>query len=204
MEKPIKDQSKFLTALSEMLGVLAEDMILCESQLKEPELAWRRMYVRSTFAAIEALSFFLKQHTFNGEIFTTLDSLKTSKPVIRTRKLSLLMDETYILDDNGKPRTVKAKLRTVPNLLFALSAFRESVGSKHILVKDAGFHALKKGVRIRDSLTHPKNPESLNVTDEQIGIVKAAFAWVRRELTQIIKDSPGVTITTMEMPIKDI
>jgi hypothetical protein len=157
------------------------------------------MYVRSTFAAIEALSFFLKQHAFNRQIVKVFDSFKTDRPDLRCRELSLLIDESYTLKDNGKPKTNKAKLRTVPNLLFALSAFGEAIGSQHDLLKDAGYNAVIKAVKIRDQLMHPKNPEALHLTHDQIATVKSAFAWVRRELTQIINSAPGVTITEIEL-----
>ena len=112
------------------------------------------------------------------------------------------MDESYTLKDNGKPKTNKAKLRTVPNLLFALSAFGDSIGSQHDILKDSGYEALIEAVKIRDQLTHPKNLEALHLTDDQIAIVKSAFAWVRRELSQIIKSIPGVTITWVDSPNK--
>jgi hypothetical protein len=200
MEHTIKDQSEFLASLTAMLEILFKDMHLCESHLNDGKPGWRRMYERATFASIEALSFFLKRHSFNYEIFKTIDSFKTSKPSLSVRKLSLLLDETYSLADNGKPKTQKAKLRTIPNLLFALSALIDAVASKHRIVKDAGFNALKEALKIRDSLMHPKNPVALSVTDEQLKITKAAFGWVRRELTQIMKNTPGAEMKLMWAP----
>lgn len=194
----MKNQSEILRQLSLMLGELSGDMMLCEQGMQHSQSSWRRLYVRSTFASIEGLSFFLKQHTLNNRLIECYDSFKSGEiPDLPLRDLCLLKEETYTLEDNGKPKTSNAKLRTVPNLLFALTSFAESVGSGYKMEKDKGYTSLKDAILIRDRLTHPKDLAALIVTDEELQTVKNAFDWVRRKLTCIIEQTPGVTIKAL-------
>ncbi len=199
----MKNQGEILRQLSLMLGELSGDMMLCEQGMQQAQSSWRRLYVRSTFASIEGLSFFLKQHTLNNRLIECYDSFKSGgTPDLPLRDLCLLQEESYSLKDNGKPKTSKAKLRTVPNVLFALTSFAESVGSEYNMEKDQGYTSLKDAILIRDRLTHPKDLAALIVTDEELQTVKNAFDWVRRELTRIIEQTPGVTIKEDAPPNK--
>ena len=198
----MKDQGDFLRQLSLMLGELSADITLCEYGIQQAHASWRRLYVRSTFASIEGLTFFLKQHTFNNRMIDCYDSFNNGAPELPLRDLCLLMDESYTLKDNGQPKTSNAKLRTLPNLLFALSSFAESVGSEWEIEKDEGFTALKSAIRIRNRLTHPKDLAALTVTDEELQTVKKAFGWVRREFTRIIERTPGATVEEVGPPNK--
>ena len=199
----MKNQGEILRQLSLMLGELGSDMMLCEQGMQQDQSSWRRLYVRSTFASIEGLSFFLKQHTLSNRLIECYDSFKSAGiPDLPLRDLCLLHEESYSLKDNGKPKTSKAKLRTVPNLLFALTSFAESVGSEYKMEKDQGYTFLKDAILIRDRLTHPKDLTALIVTDEELQTVKNAFDWVRRELTRIIEQTPGVTIKEGTPPNK--
>jgi len=196
----MKDQSAFLRQLSLMLGELSADITLCEHGIQKANASWRRLYVRSTFASIEGLIFFLKQHTLNNRMIDCYDSFKNGAPELPLRDLCLLMGESYTLKDNGQPKTSNAKLRTLPNLLFALSSFAESVGSEWKIEKDDGFTALEIAIRIRNRLTHPKDLSALTVTDEELQTVKKAFDWVRREFTRIIERTAGATFEEVGTP----
>jgi hypothetical protein len=198
----MKDQGAFLSELSLMLGELSADINFCETGMQDSRSQWRRLYVRSVFAAIEGFAFFLKQHTLNRRMIDCYDSFKKGTPDLPLRDLALLFEESYTLKDNGEPQTTNAKLRTLPNLLFALSSFAQSVGSKWQIRKDAGFAALTNAVRIRDRLTHPKTLDALTVTDKELDAVKQAFGWVRREFTRIVQETPGATITAGGPPNK--
>jgi hypothetical protein len=196
----MKNKGEFLSQLSLMLGELSGDMTLCEKGMQQAQSSWRRLYVRSTFTSIEGLTCFLKQHSLNNRLIDCYDSFKNGTPDLPLRELSLLQEESYTLKDNGRPKTAKAKLRTVPNLLFALTSFAESIGSEYSVEKDQGYGALKDAILIRDRLTHPKDLESLTVTDDELRILKDAFGWVRRELTRIIENTPGAKIEQVAPP----
>lgn len=202
----MKDQAQFLLNLSAMLGTLARDMTLCEeqAQLADASPSWRRLYVRAAFASMEGLAFFLKQHALNNRMIEVYDSFKTPTPDLPIRDLSLLLDEHYTLDDKGTPQTRKAKLPTVPNLLFALAAFAKAVGSPHKPNASEGKSVLAVASAVRDAITHPRDPTALNVTEEDVAAVRRAFNWIRHELTQIIVQTPGVTIEEVEMANKRV
>ena len=99
-----KNQSDFLQQLSLMLGELSADVSLCESGIEGAHASWRRMYVRSTFASVEGLTFFLKQHTLNRRMIACHDSFKSDKPELPLRDLCLLIEESYTLKENGQPK----------------------------------------------------------------------------------------------------
>lgn len=198
----MRDQGEILNELSLMLGELSADVAFCESGMHDSRQQWRRLYVRSVFASIEGFAFFLKQHTLNRRMIDCYDSFKTGKPDLPLRDLALLFEESYTLKDNGEPQTTNAKLRTLPNLLFALSSFAQSVGSKWQMRKDTGFEALTTAIRIRDRLTHPKTLDALTVTDKELDAVKQAFDWLRREFTRVIHETPGATLREVGPPNK--
>jgi len=196
----MKDQGDFLRQLSLMLGELSADVSLCEHGIQQGQASWRRLYVRSTFASVEGLAFFLKQHTLNTRVVACYDSFQDGNPDLPLRDLCILMGESYDLKENGQPKTRNAKLRTIPNLLFALTSFAESVGSQWEMDKGEGLASMKRAIKIRDRLTHPKDLDALTITDEEIETVKTAFTWLRQELTRIITSTPGATIEECEPP----
>ena len=189
-----------MSDLDAMYVTLHKDMIFCQQRQQEDKVIWRRMYVRASFAFIEAFSFYLKQHAFNQTLVAVYDSFKQGSGHIPSRDLALLNDESYCLSDKGEAKIEKAKLRTIPNLLFALSSFAKSIGSDYVAMKDdAGYESLTMAIKIRDKLTHPKDVQSLEVTDEQVRIVTTAIEWVQREYVRILANVPGgVTIQEYE------
>lgn len=199
-----KDQKQFLLDLSVMLGKLASDMTLCEENMQHAESpSWRRLYIRTTFAALEGLAYFLKQHAFNRRIIAVYDSFKGAKPNLPIGDLALLQEQSYGLNDRGIPQIHKAKLSTVPNILFALTSFAESVGSPRRLNVASGIKILRAASIVRNNITHPKKPEALDVTNEDVVTVQQAFNWVKHELSQIINLTPGVTIKKVKIKIKE-
>jgi len=195
-EKEAKDFGKYLIELSGMVSRLDGDVTFCDKHMHENEAVWRRLYVRTAFACIEAIAFFLKQHALNRKLLEVHDSFrKGGKLSLPLCDVALLLEETYNLDDKGEPKIERAKLRTAPNLLFALSSFAQCTGSKHVVTRDTGYGVLAQAARIRDGLTHPKDLGVLNVTDEQLTTVRNAFHWVIDECRRIILKTPGVTIS---------
>ncbi|MFZ4396192.1 MAG: hypothetical protein ACOYOU_11265 [Kiritimatiellia bacterium] len=199
MNSDIKDYKTILSDLDAMYITLHQDMTFCEQHLQEDQKIWRRMFVRAAFAFIEALSFYMKQHALNRTLLAVYESFKRGTGNVPSRELALLNDETYCLNEKGVAKTDKAKLRTLPNLFFALSSFARSIGSDYEINEDAGYEAVKKAIKIRDRLTHPKDVQSLDVSDEQFEVVTVAIRWVQSEYVRILSNVPGgVTIQEYE------
>lgn len=126
----------------------------------------KRCLVRAGAAMIEANSYFLKQLVIH-------DIGKTSLSL--GEKLLLREEEAY-LKNNGEPAVKPAKLRTLDNIGFAYKTFYKvyNVDDGDAIRELMAMSA--RLLKIRDRLTHPKNPNELTVTDVEQSDVSRTLA----------------------------
>ena len=181
-------------ALTKMLGATAEDVDTCHSNLVQTNSAfWKRTYVRSLFAAFEALVHFMKQHALSRRVVAVVDSFRSGQNELPVAELSLLFGVSYHVDETGEVKIREAKIPFLADLQFSLRQAREVFGATHNLEKDPGWEALRAAVKIRDRVTHPKTLQEIEITDAEIETVNQAYAWIRREVARLFASIPGVS-----------
>ena len=132
---------------------------------------WRRTFVRTMFANIEAQLSMMKQLAVRCH---RLDFIKLSE--IDLRKLA---DEIQLIWDASHIPGQPIRLPLIENVKFALKVFSSIPIIQPISVDTSsqGWQSLVIAVSVRDRLTHPKTEHDLFVTDSDVSRILAAWKW---------------------------
>lgn len=135
-------------------------------QLKaENSPALRRSTVRAVFAAIEGLLWQLK---------SGLDAPPAGESI---GELAVLREETYSVDERGVLRTRPYYLPLPQTIRFLTRLVQRARPAYNLDFNHPGWTYLLASLEVRHRLTHPKTLEDLNVSEEELGQLSAAFAW---------------------------
>lgn len=140
---------------------------------------WGRTEVRMVFAQLEGLTHSLKQ--------AALDVSQITGVALTPEEVLLLQEKEYDLRQNGAINEKSARLRTLPNFLFAFKTFAKVCGVNHQLnLGGREYQQLQNALDVRDRLTHPRSVTSLEVTHEELGAMFAALTWVYSNLDTVV------------------
>jgi len=130
----------------------------------------RRVLVRAFFAFIEGLAYNLRQ--------VTLASCK-ELPNVSLGELFLLREQMYEIDEKGKMKSPREKfLATGSGFLFSLRMYPKAHGGQYNpQLGDGGWEAFKNALLLRDSITHPKSAEKLEISDNALMNFAQAAEW---------------------------
>jgi len=131
----------------------------------------RRMLVRAFFAFIEGLAFHLRQ--------ITLASCR-EMPNFSEAEIYALAEKKYVVTEQGKVRETDNYLPTAAGFLFTLRMYAKLHGAEYEPSRDsAGWADFKIAMSIRDSITHPKTAEKLEITDAALVTFLQGADWGR-------------------------
>ena len=156
--------------LKAVWAILAEDMGKAVEYGRAANTPYaQRALVRAFFAAVEGLSYQLRQVTLASLANTNLLSLG---------EVALLREERYTLDNKGHPKASLAYLSFPESLLFSISIYAKNHGAKFEVDRGApGWQAFQTAVALRNSVTHPKTPESLAPSNAELQALMDASRW---------------------------
>lgn len=140
----------------------------------------RRSLVRALFALIEADVFNRKRIALRlcDEGFVSFS----------IAELALLREEQYVLDDKGLAKTNQKFLRLSDNLKFAIHSFVKAADIKHnIPTGTREWKAFQRSIKIRNRITHPKDPNDLDINEEEFQQIKATFNWFVANKEELLK-----------------
>ena len=139
----------------------------------------QRALVRAFFAAVEGLSYQMRQ--------VTLASLAGTE-FITDQEVQLLREVRQSLDEKGFPKETPAFLPFPKSLLFSLSIYAKNHGAQFEVDRSQrGWQALRVTTKVRNSVTHPKTPESLSLTNEDLQGLMDASRWWQATLLSLFK-----------------
>ena len=140
----------------------------------------RRTLFRTFFAAVEATMFMLKH--------IPLEAVARSPRLFTHAELSVLMEETPTLQENGTV-TVRSRFEHIAaNLRFLASALgRVSKRFPSVPVSHASWAAFQRSVRVRNRVVHPKRHADVVITDAELADLYAAEAWFRTWVNAVFK-----------------
>lgn len=139
----------------------------------------KRTYTRAFFAMIEGVISQLK--------VTALKANRDSN-IFQPCEIQLLKEITVSLDDNGKAKEKKAKLRFIPNIIFSINSFAKVLNLDYrIKTSCSGYQAMLKAVKIRDRITHPKSKKCTYINSDEMIILGDANIWFRDAIEQLLK-----------------
>jgi hypothetical protein len=127
----------------------------------------RRAFVRSVFAMVEGLTFATKQ--------TILTDYETH---LRPSEIALIKEETFELDDNGRPKARPLFLQLPRNVRFMFDLLVRFRGIPlQLQIGGRGWQSFLAAIQVRNRLMHPKQNGDLTVTDAELQVVHLAFRW---------------------------
>ena len=146
----------------------------------------RRISIRSVFAMIEGLTFMMKK-----VVLTTLDDLPEARDKLSFSQdeVVLLSEESYSLKENGSACTTALHLKLLPNLRFAIGCYaRIWTADFQPDCGDQGWEALRRGVVLRNRITHPKSTDDLRVSDDDMTCFATGAKWHRDTMERLLRE----------------
>lgn len=120
-----------------------------------------RQLIRAIFAYIEAVTFSVKAWSAGYCMDNNIE--------ITPQERYFATDTEYDLNDRGEVIETVAKISLARNIRFAISIHRRAHGvSEPFNASIKWWSCMKKAIRVRDRLTHPKLPGDLDVSGEDI------------------------------------
>jgi hypothetical protein len=165
---------------------LVADVEQAESRLRlEDNQCNRRTLIRSQFALIELMFFNLRTTTMELLVEEARYSGK-----LNVFHICLLSEESPVLSDKGEVVTQQQRQPFLNHLAFTIRTLADFV-RLDVAPKfgDNGWNELRRETQVRHRLTHPKSPQDIIVTDDEIRTMQRADNWlqeVHRELMEAI------------------
>jgi hypothetical protein len=134
----------------------------------------RRALVRAVFAAVEGITYDLKQ------ICLKFSKVIQPDPPYTDAEMAMLREESYEVDDKGRAHT-RTGVKFIPiqaNFRFALQMYSRLTGADLILdLCDGGWESFKKSLEVRHRITHPKKLADFAISDQEMGVIREAAGW---------------------------
>ena len=138
-----------------------------------------RQLIRAVFSYIEATTFSIKASSAHRCMEEGIE--------ISPEERYFSIDTEYDLNDRGEVVELVAKISLAKNIRFAIALNRRA--HKVSAPFDASvewWSCLKEAIRIRDRLTHPKMPDDLDVSGDDIVKVLKAKKGFEEEVGQFV------------------
>ena len=138
-----------------------DDGEVCDGGVEADYEYHARQLIRAIFAYIEAVTFSVKAWSAGYCMENDIE--------ITPQERYFATDTEYELNDRGEVVETVAKISLARNIRFALSINRKAHGiSEPFDASVEWWSCMKKAIRVRDRLTHPKMPGDLDVSGENI------------------------------------
>ena len=176
---------------------LSEEISILEHLLKsQPSECLLRLYVRSCFAMLEALSCLIRDKASQGIV----GKFKTSGHLEIT-KAHYLEDYSYKITSTGKiERQNRCDISFGAHFAFGLRTLAEVAEVNKNYIEGAGWDAFQNAIRIRNRITHPKTDTDVTISDNDFGLVKSALNWAFDSLVDICRTSTILVDPNDDMP----
>lgn len=151
----------------------------------------RRHAIRAIFSFIEAMNFKLRQSLVldHGSLLNDIQRL-------------LLSDLQVEVNYQGTAKTKPLKASLIPLLKLTSNIYKNILRDLvSISTEDNGFKSIEKSVSVRDRLMHPKNINSIIISDEEIINAVSGFAWMNNATEKIL--SAKVELLKIEVKEKE-
>jgi hypothetical protein len=168
-----------LRPLRRLFDLLAKDTIAVAGKSKKRlSQTKRRSFIRALFAWIEADTFNRKQIALLLHHEGQVD--------FSAAELALLREEHYDLDPKGQARTQQKFLRLAENRRFGVRCFCKATGIDYnVETGNQGWEGFLRSIKLRNRITHPKNPADLFVSDNDLQGIWNTFLWFKNNSQQI-------------------
>lgn len=171
------DPRRLLVPLADDL----DELLTSLHQDKSSQFA-RRMYVRALATFVEAWINAIKRLCF--------ETATVAIEPLTQAELALLRDVGFDLNDKGEAVENVKFLKLDRNFRFAFATYAKLMGSEVRLRTDQnGWELFREFIRLRNRLTHPRDPSELTVSDTELDRVEKAGDWFMRVTNELWADA---------------
>lgn len=169
---------KSLKQILVILPTLVKDVGIAEGKLDNQQYS-RRVYVRTLFAAIEGVTYAMKQALF---------AIGRSSQKLEIRELFVLKESAFDLNNKGEIQERPKYFRIPENLQFTVSCIERVLGSYiDIGIGTQDWTNFIRIVKLRNDVTHPKNLSDINISDENLEHIRSVKLWFERIVTEMME-----------------
>jgi hypothetical protein len=169
------DLNKLITILAKEREYVRSELIPIKKSLG------RRVLTHLVFADCEAISYYLKD-CINSDYVSNV-----CEGNIGTEDWLASSSEEYLIDDKGDIFCSARRVRTLPHLLFVLKYTAKYIGKTFDPKVIAGWEHVKPAFRVRNRITHPKEPKAISITNDDFEHIQALESWFQLCLGQLIQ-----------------
>ena len=173
---------------------LSSELAIIEPHLKgEPMEAAMRLYVRTSFAMLEAIGSGIRDKAAKA----LMVKFANGDGPIEISRIHLLDDFGMRVESTGK-----IKRKTTPDISFlahfalGIRALADAVGDENEYIQGCGWAAFKSAVKIRNRITHPKTNDDISITAEDFELVNKGIWWAFDTITEIVKTPNSIFQST--------
>lgn len=142
---------------------------------------WARATLRSFFSLLEAITFEMRL-ILRQAVAARLSDMSPSE-------ISLLSDSSFELDGAGRPVSRPRFIPIERNLRFAFPRYARLFGATTSLdTGGQGWEKLSQTIKVRNRITHPKSPEDLDLTPDEIMTAMHAITWYSETMTSVLHE----------------
>ena len=137
-----------------------------------------RSYVRSIFSAVESILYAFRQSIYSAHNFDLVFSVKEQAFILERRYKS----------KNNTVEKVTCRPSLKDSILHNSEYYARLKGIKSFsFPKTDGWDDMKRAIKIRNCLTHPKSINEINITNDDLDVVIRAKIWFTNELLEQYK-----------------
>lgn len=168
---------KSLQQILGFLPTLVNDVKTAEEKLDGQQYS-RRVYVRTLFAAIEGVTYGMKEALFG---------IGRSSGNLNVPELVVLKESIFDLDNNGKIQEKQKHFGIPENLRFTVRLIERVLGPRiDLCIGTQDWTNFIRTVKLRNNVTHPKNPNDLTISDEDLERIRSVNSWFNRIVTEMM------------------
>lgn len=171
----------------QLLNIILDEIIENVRKIHPPAInqADRRSFVRNVFSCIEGSTYAFKAW-----------ALDINPDSLTHQEVDVIKEKVSFLNHNGEAETQTLKIQTLPNIDFSFKILSKVMNIENPLDKsNHGWEQLRKAIKIRHRLTHPKSAEDLTISNEEMILLSHAVLFYTRataELTRRIGRRAGI------------
>jgi hypothetical protein len=150
------------------------NQLLIEDPLNECLI---RVSARTLYSFIETSSYIWKNLAYLRDKRDSASG-KIEETSLSEEEISAIFESSYYVDENGEAKGRSSYIEPARNLKFALRVFAKTHGLDYAHIFDEkGWDAYRKGLKIRNRLTHPKADSDLFISEEEHNLLHEVFDW---------------------------
>lgn len=159
------------------IGIIAYDIVLSIQRMEQDDnQANRRDFVRSTFAAIEG---------WLGDFRRRAQSVLRDVRDFTPAEQAAFAETSFTISSNGKLVEQTRYYSMTTMFRFIIRLAEEEFGTPLVDFESNKWQAFNQAIEIRNRITHPKDIDDFNLSDDDIEAVRSSSIWLFETIVRV-------------------